>query len=169
MLSDIPLCCRKLCTYIVLGALFALPTPLRGLQSPPDSTELHNRAQRAQKEFEATHRTLLPIGVGQTGEKCDEYVGRLCLYGSDLGWEPVKEAPLLVSARDSLLGVLEEVGKTPVLTLSWAEDGPSQDGPHFRAVDLDLPPLKAGDYILRLEMELPYRNQVVSNRRITVI
>jgi len=138
MLSDIPLLWRILCTYLVLGALFALPTPLRGLQSPPDSTELHDRARRAQRNFEATHRTLLPMGVGQTEDRCEEHVGRLCLYGSDLGWEP-------------------------------AEDGPSHDGPYFRAVDLDLPPLKAGGYVLRLEMELPYRNQVVSSQRITVI
>jgi len=111
MLSEIPLFFRNLGTYLVLVSLFALPTPLRGIQSPPDSARLHDRARRAQRDFEATHRTLLPVGVDQTGDRCDEYVGRLCLYGGDLGWEPVGETPLLVSARDSLLGVLEEVGR----------------------------------------------------------
>lgn len=111
MLPDIPLFFRKLCTVLVLGSLFALPRPLWGHQSPPDSTELHDRARRVQKEFEATHRTLLPTGVDNAGYECDEYVGRLCLSDSDLGWEPAKEDSLVVSAREHLLGLLEEVGR----------------------------------------------------------
>jgi hypothetical protein len=58
--------------------------------------------------------------------------------------------------------------KSPVLTLSWVEDGSVGSGPRFRAIDVDLPRLKAGRYILRLEMKIPYRNSVMSNRRITV-
>ena len=66
---------------------------------------------------------------------------------------------------------LERIGlfrKGPELSLSWPEDASGDDGLLFRAIDVDLPPLDAGKYILRLEMEIPYRSTVVSNRRIEV-
>jgi hypothetical protein len=56
----------------------------------------------------------------------------------------------------------------PVLTLTWSEEGSSQVGPLFRAVDLDLPALEPGGYVLRLVMEIPYRESVASDRRIEV-
>ncbi len=56
--------------------------------------------------------------------------------------------------------------KAPPLTLSWTEGGVPEMGPFFRAVDLDLPPLDPGRYVLRLELELPNRNTIVSQRRI---
>jgi hypothetical protein len=111
MLPDIPLFFRVRRTILVLGSLIALPTPLWGHQVLPDSSELHDRALRAQREFEATHRTLLPRGFDRSRDQCDEYIGVLCLFDSDLGWEPAEEDSLVVSAREQLLGVLEEVGK----------------------------------------------------------
>ena len=89
-------------TILVLLSLLVLPLSLWGQQSPPDSAELHERARRAQRDFESTHRTLLPRGADRTGERCDEYVGRLCLSAGDLGWEPAEEDPLVVSGREHL-------------------------------------------------------------------
>jgi len=98
-------------TILVLGFLFVPPLSLWGQQSPPDSAELQKRARRAQRDFESTHRTLLPRGADRTGDRCDEYVGRLCLSSTDLSWEPAEEDFLVVSGREHLLGVLEEVGR----------------------------------------------------------
>ncbi|MCJ7629360.1 MAG: hypothetical protein MUO50_13355, partial [Longimicrobiales bacterium] len=106
-----PLFRRPRCAILLLGSLLAVAGPLRGQQFPPDSSELRQRARRAQEEFEATHRKLLPEGVGRWNDRCDEYVGRLCLTESDLQWEPAEEDVRVVSARASLLDALEFVGK----------------------------------------------------------
>jgi len=39
----------------------------------------------------------------------------------------------------------------------------------FRAIDVELPFHEAGRLVLRLEMDLPYRSKVGSNRRIPVV
>ncbi|MCJ7629791.1 MAG: hypothetical protein MUO50_15560, partial [Longimicrobiales bacterium] len=94
------------------------------------------------------------------------------VYGLDRRREPLTFRISLVEEEGSLVRrALKRIGlfrKAPVLTLSWDEDGATEEGPLFRAVDLALPPLEAGRYVLRLEMEIPYRNSVVSNRRIRV-
>jgi hypothetical protein len=66
------------------------------------------------------------------------------------------------------LGRIGLFRKAPELSLSWAEGGPEGSGPLFRSVDLELPELDPGRYLLRLEMDIPYRATVVSSRRITV-
>jgi hypothetical protein len=98
-------------TALALGIFIAQPPPLQGCQSPPDSSELHERARRAQVDFEATHRTLLPVGADRRSDWCDEHIGRLCLFGDDPGWEPTVEDSLVVSGREALLAVLEDVGE----------------------------------------------------------
>jgi hypothetical protein len=94
------------------------------------------------------------------------------VYGLSRRREPLTFSLSLVEEKGSLVRrALKRIGlfrKAPVLTLSWVEDGSSQPGPLFRAIDVDLPPLEAGRYVLRLEMEIPFRSKVVSNRRITV-
>jgi hypothetical protein len=94
------------------------------------------------------------------------------VYGLDRRRESLTFRISLVEEEGSLVRrALKRIGlfrKAPVLTLSWDEDGATEEGPLFRAVDLALPPLEAGRYVLRLEMEIPYRNSVVSNRRIRV-
>ena len=77
----------------------------------------------------------------------------------------VREEGGLVRRALNRIGLLRE---PPALTLSWGEDAPGRLGPVFRAVDVDLPILEAGRYLLNLEMEIPYRSKVVSSRRIRV-
>jgi hypothetical protein len=115
---DIPYSYWFLITVFVLGPVLALPTSLpgqeahrEGLQAiPPDSVELHRAARRAQRDFEAAHRGLLPRGRDFPGTQCDEVVGRLCLSEGDPWWEPSPEDPRVVSEREDLLGILEDVG-----------------------------------------------------------
>jgi hypothetical protein len=58
--------------------------------------------------------------------------------------------------------------KDPTLSLFWTEGGWDGDGPLFRALDVDLPPLKPGRYALDLELEVPSHSKVLSHRRIRV-
>jgi hypothetical protein len=94
------------------------------------------------------------------------------VYGLNRRGEPLTFRLSLVEEKRSLIRrALNRIGlfrKAPLPTLSWDEDGSSQVGNMFRVVELDLPPLQAGRYLLRLEMEMPYRNKVVSSRRVTV-
>lgn len=56
----------------------------------------------------------------------------------------------------------------PPITLSWDEAGSEQTDFLFRAVDLTLPDLHPGQYILTLEMEIQNRSKVFSHRRLTL-
>ncbi|MGW8265743.1 MAG: hypothetical protein ACWGSQ_05195 [Longimicrobiales bacterium] len=58
--------------------------------------------------------------------------------------------------------------RAPALSLSWREAGTEESGPLFRAVDVDLPPLEPGRYVLTLEMSIPNRSKVAAHRRIRV-
>jgi hypothetical protein len=53
--------------------------------------------------------------------------------------------------------------RTPILTLSWSEEGAAESGPPFRAVGLELPAPDPGRYVLRLELDIPYRGKLFSN------
>ena len=94
------------------------------------------------------------------------------VYGLGLRREPLIFKLSLVEEGESFIRrALEKIGlfrKDPALTLSWVEEGPDRLGPLFRAMDVDLPSLEPGRYVLRLEMEIPYRSPVVANRRIAV-
>lgn len=64
---------------------------------------------------------------------------------------------------------LERLGllrKAPVLTLSWTEGELRGPGEVFRALRLELPPLSPGRYLLRLEMSMASRDNVLSSRRL---
>lgn len=94
------------------------------------------------------------------------------VYGLGRRREPLSFEISVVEAETGLirrafnrLGLFE---KDPALTLSWTEGGDDALGPLLRAVDLDLPPLDSGQYLLRLELALPYRSKVLSERRITL-
>ena len=97
--------------FLALGPILLLPLALGGHQLPPDSLRLHQRARRAQRDFEAVHRESLPRGKVRFGEPCDEYVGPLCLSDNDRGWEPAAEDLSIVAARERLLESLAEVGR----------------------------------------------------------
>ncbi len=94
------------------------------------------------------------------------------VYGLGRRREPLSFRVSLVEEEGSLIRrALKRIGlfaRAPALTISWAEGGTAEVGPLFRAVDVELPPLASGRYVLRLEMEIPNRSKVVSHRRITV-
>ena len=94
------------------------------------------------------------------------------VYGLSRRREPLTFRLSLVGEEGSLirraLRRIGLLGKAPVFSLSWVEEGSSQPGLLFRAIDVDLPPLEAGRYVLRLEMEIPFRSKVESHRRITL-
>jgi hypothetical protein len=80
-----------------------------------------------------------------------------------------------LSLRDEGAGLIrrafERIGlfrRTPPLSLSWTEAGADTLGPLFRAVDVTLPAVDPGSYVLRLEMEMPGRTRVMWRRRITI-
>ena len=77
----------------------------------------------------------------------------------------VEEEPGLIRRALNRIGLLR---RPPPLSVDWTEGGVESVGPLFRAVDIEIPSLKPGRYLLRLEMELPYRSKVLSGRRITV-
>jgi hypothetical protein len=58
--------------------------------------------------------------------------------------------------------------RPPVLTLSWDEGSSDPEEALFRSVDVDLPPLRPGSYVLSLELAIPYRATALSRRRLTV-
>jgi len=94
------------------------------------------------------------------------------VYGLGSRGEPMTFALSLMMEGESLarraLNLIGLFRRDPMVTLSWTESGATSAGPLFRAVDVDLPSLDPGRYILRLEMRLPYRNPVAASRHIVV-
>jgi len=94
------------------------------------------------------------------------------IYGLGRRGEPLTLHLSLVEEEGSLIRrALKRIGlmnRQPVLTLTWTEGGSREPGPLFRAVDLELPNLGDGRYLLKLELEIAKRTKVVSHRRITV-
>lgn len=94
------------------------------------------------------------------------------VYGLGLRRETLTFRISLVEEEGSLIRrAFKRIGlfqRAPALTLSWTEAGAGEPGPFFRAVDLELPRLDPGRYVLRLELDIPNRGNVLSHRRITV-
>jgi hypothetical protein len=94
------------------------------------------------------------------------------VYGLGLRREPLTFRLSLLEEEGSLVRrALKRIGlfnRAPAVTLSWDEPGSERVGPLFRAVDLMLPPLEPGRYVLTLEMDILNRGKVFSHRRITV-
>jgi len=64
-------------------------------------------ARDAQRAFERTRRRNLPFWNGPR-ERCDEIVGRFCLWHDrDPSWNPGPESPRVTRARDELIQLLE--------------------------------------------------------------
>jgi tetratricopeptide (TPR) repeat protein len=55
------------------------------------------------------------------------------------------------------------------LTLAWEEPGPSQPGPVFRSLDLDVPSLDEGRYEIRLVLKTTGRSDAVTTSRFRVV
>ncbi len=118
-------------------------------------------------------REALPRMLPSTGIGADQALTVAWeVYGLGRRREPLTFRISVEEDGASLIRrAFERVGlfrRPPLLTLSWTEAGSDAPGPLFRAVDLDLPELDPGRYILRLEMGLPYRSNVMSQRRLTV-
>jgi hypothetical protein len=108
--------------------------------------------------------THLPAGEPLTvawevyglGGRREPFAFRISLVGEEAG---------LIRRVLNRIGLFRE---DPTLTLGWTEGGPDDMGPLFRAIDVDLPPLDPGRYVLCIEMDTPVRSKVLSRRRITV-
>lgn len=74
-----------------------------------------------------------------------------------------REAEGLLSRAGRLLRLVGP--RRPAVELAWTEEMPAGRDPAFRAVDLEIPPLAAGEYELRLELRMPGRS-VLHARRI---
>lgn len=86
--------------------LTMLPGPLRA--QPRDSAQVHDRARGLQASFERTRVRNLPLGSSGSGGRCDEIIGRLCIWdGGDDGWTPRPEDPVIIERRDALLADLD--------------------------------------------------------------
>jgi hypothetical protein len=131
---------------------------------------------------------LLLRGEGELPEDLDKAIPRMLpstdLRAGDpltLAWEVYglgdRREPL--TFRMSLVGedgglirrALNRIGlfrKDPTLSLAWTEGGWEGFGPLFRALDVDLPTLEPGRYVLNLELEIPSHSKVLSHRRIRV-
>jgi len=94
------------------------------------------------------------------------------VYGLGRRREPLTFRVSMLKVEDGLFRkALTRIGlidRTPPLAVSWSEAGSDSPGPLFRAVDLALPDLDPGPYVLRLELEIPNRSKVFSDRVITL-
>jgi hypothetical protein len=55
------------------------------------------------------------------------------------------------------------------VALSWEEPGPDRPTHHFRSLDLGLPPLEPGDYVVTLTLRTAGRDDVASRRTFRVV
>jgi hypothetical protein len=94
------------------------------------------------------------------------------VYGLGFQGDPLTFRLRLIREDESLVRrALKRVGlfrRPPALTLSWTEESPRAMEPYFRAVNLDLPALDSGCYVLQLELAMPRRAEVLSQRRVRV-
>lgn len=81
----------------------ASPAP-PALQDAPDPEEVVDEAKGRQRAFERHRRRRLPYAGGRSGDRCDEIVGRYCLWHEDgEDREPPEESESVARERDELL------------------------------------------------------------------
>lgn len=79
----------------------------------PDSQEVREEAEDRQREFEERRRSHLESTWGRPVQRCDEIVGRFCLWHGEGGdWEPPEEPEAVVSARRRLLAYLDSAARS---------------------------------------------------------
>lgn len=95
------------------------------------------------------------------------------LFG--LGWE-VEEVGYELSLYREGRGFFRRFGRwvgfgggAQPLRIRWSEPGPFKPGPQFRALNVDLPDVDEGDYVLRLELSLRGREPVSATRTVRVL
>lgn len=77
-----------------------------------DGRSAREAARDAQRAFERTRRRNLPFWNGPA-ERCDEIVGRFCLWhDKDPSWDPGPERPRVRVARDELIQLLERYARS---------------------------------------------------------
>jgi hypothetical protein len=77
----------RLLAWLVLGT----SSPGWGAQAP-DSTRIYRAAHEAEIDYERAARRLAPLSYPDRARRCDEYVGRFCLY-YDTGRDPLPPEP----------------------------------------------------------------------------
>jgi hypothetical protein len=90
---------------LAVACALASPSP-PALQDAPDPEEVVDEAKGRQRAFELHRRRRLPYAGGRSGDRCDEIVGRYCLWhedGRDRDREPPEESESVARARDELL------------------------------------------------------------------
>lgn len=79
---------------------------------PRDSQEVREEAEDRQREFEERRRSHLETTWGSRVTRCDEIVGRFCLWHSDAGsWEPPEEPEPVREARRRLIAGLDSAAR----------------------------------------------------------
>lgn len=87
---------------LLAAALLAAVAPAAG--QAPDSSERVERLRDRQRDFERHRRLRFPPTGGAAAERCDERVGRYCLFhGDGDGWEPRPEDPGVRRRRARLI------------------------------------------------------------------
>lgn len=85
--------------------------PVLRQESPPDSSQLHDRARDAQRRFERERIRRLPFRFAGSGP-CDERIGRFCMdHRSDGLWDFPPEDPRVQAARESFLTELHSISE----------------------------------------------------------
>ena len=59
-------------------------------------------------------------------------------------------------------------GENGAVRVGWSEPGPAEPGAWFRAVNLDLPDLDLGEYLLRLEVGIQGGEPLVGTRTLEI-
>ncbi len=55
------------------------------------------------------------------------------------------------------------------LHIDWNEPGPSRIGPWFRSVDVTIPDVDPGEYVFRLKVTAPGREELVQTRVVEIV
>lgn len=77
----------------------------------PDSAAVRDRARTLQTRFERRRVRLLPRSLSGGSHRCDEIIGRLCIWDDgDEGWRPQEEPAEIGAARTALLAELDSLG-----------------------------------------------------------
>ncbi len=60
-------------------------------------------------------------------------------------------------------------GREGPLELAWSEPGPSEIGPWFRSVEVTIPEVDPGEYVFRLAVTAPGREELVQTRLVEIV
>ena len=60
-------------------------------------------------------------------------------------------------------------GRDEPLKIVWSEPGPSDSGPWFRSVEVTIPEVDPGEYLLRLAVATPGREELVRTRVVEIV